>query len=196
MDISHVRPQPPLLFGVAVFAAVFLLLGRGVLPTQEPPAFSLREPGGIRVLLGAGFPSPGVHQFFDGITVRSVTELTGLAGTSSGAEARAGADAGLIDGMALTIGNSGGMQGEVERGWMPARQRMALGIPLHPDRMSREDWVSLPGIGVKLAAEIENDRQNYGDFGRFEALERVKGLGPAKLKVLRPFFIEGDNTTK
>ena len=196
MDISHVRPQPPLLFGVAVFAAVVLLLGRGVLPTQGPPAFSLREPGGIRVLLGTGFPSPGVHQFIDGITVRGVTELTGLAGASSGTGARTGDEAGLVDGMALTIGDSGGTQGEIERGWMPARQRMALGISLHPDRMSREDWVTLPGIGVKLAAEIEKDRQNYGDFGSFEALERVKGIGPAKLKALRPFFVEGDNATK
>ena len=51
-------------------------------------------------------------------------------------------------------------------------------------------------VDVREAAEIEKDRQNYGDFGRFEALERVKGLGPAKLKVLRPFFVEGDNITE
>jgi competence protein ComEA len=196
MDISHVRPQPPLLLGLVVFAAVALLLGRGVLPRQDPPAFSLQEPGGVRVLLGPGFSNPGVHQFFDGITVRGVTELTDLAGSPSGAEAGVGGDAGLVDGMALTIGDSGGIQGEIQRGWMPARQRLALGIALHPDRMSREDWVTLPGIGEKLAAVIEKDRQNYGDFGRFEALDRVKGIGPAKLKALRPFFTEGDNTTK
>ena len=196
MDISHVRPQPPLLFGVLVFAAVVLLLGRGVLPTQDPPAFALQEPGGTRVLLGEGFANRGVHQFIDGITVRGVTKLTGLAGASSGTGARADDEAGLVDGMSLTIGDSGGTQGEIERGWMPARQRMALGIPLHPDRMSREDWVTLPGIGEKLAAEIEKDRQNYGDFGRIEALERVKGIGPAKLKALRPFFVGGDNIPK
>jgi competence protein ComEA len=98
--------------------------------------------------------------------------------------------------MALTIGETGETQGEIKQGWMPARQRLALGIPLHPDRMSREDWVTLPGIGEKLAAEIERDRQNYGDFGRFEALERVKGIGPAKLKALRPFFVRGDNLPK
>jgi competence protein ComEA len=196
MDISHVRPQPPLLFGLVVFAAVALLLGRGVLPTQDPPAFSLQTPGGIRVLLGPGFPNPGVHQFSDGNTVRSVIELTGLAaaGSSAAPNDREGDE--LVDGMSLAIGDSSGRQGEIEQGWMPARQRLALGMALHPDRMSREDCVTLPGIGEKLAAEIEKDRQNYGDFGSFEAIDRVKGIGPAKLKALRPFFVEGDNRLK
>jgi len=190
---DRVRSQPPLLFGAVVFAAVALLLGRGVLPSQDSPAFSSQTPGGIRVLLGEGFPNPGVHQFSDGITVEGVMELTGLGEPPAGAVPKAGADDQLVDGMALATAPEAGIHGEIERGWMPARQRLALGIPLHPDRMSREDWVTLPGIGEKLAAQIELDRQNYGDFGRFEALERVKGIGPAKLKTLRPFFVEGDN---
>lgn len=189
-----VRPQPPLIFGVVVFAAVaLLLLSRGVLPTQDSPAFSVETASGVRILLGEGFPNPGVHQFSDGTTVNGVIELTGVAGTHSGAVPNAGASGELIDGMSLAIGAGAGPHGEIERGWMPARQRMALGIPLHPDRMRREDWVTLPGIGEKLAAEIEQDRQNYGDFGRFEALERVKGIGPAKLKALRPLFVAEAN---
>lgn len=196
MAISQVGPQPPLLFGVVVFAAVALLLGRGVLPPQEPPAFSLQESVGTRVLLGEGFTNRGVHQFLDGNTVDGVKGLTGLAIIPAVGAAGAGSGAGLVDGMALTIGETGETQGEIKQGWMPARQRVALGIPLHPDRMSREDWVTLPGVGEKLADEIESDRQNYGDFGRFEALERVKGIGPAKLKALRPFFVRGDNTPK
>jgi competence protein ComEA len=95
--------------------------------------------------------------------------------------------------MALRIGNDPEIAGEIEQGWMPARQRLALGIPLHPDRMSRDDWQTLPGIGEKLAAQIEIDRQNYGDFGSFDALDRVKGIGPAKLKALRPFFVSESN---
>jgi competence protein ComEA len=101
--------------------------------------------------------------------------------------------AGAIDGMALEIVDSGTDHSHVELGWMTARQRLALGIPLHPDRMSRDDWITLPGIGEKLAAQIEFDRQRFGDFGRFEALDRVKGIGPAKLKILRPFFVSDDN---
>ncbi|MCM2265802.1 MAG: helix-hairpin-helix domain-containing protein [Desulfuromonadales bacterium] len=193
MHTSCTRPHPPFLFGAVVFAAVALLLGRGVLPLQDSPAFSLESTDGVRILLGSGFPNPGVHQFSDGMTIRGVIELTGVAATEPGALTETIDDAGIVDGMALAIDVPGQFQAAVEQGWMPARQRLALGILLHPDRMSRDDWVTLPGIGEKLAAQIESDRQNYGDFGRFEALERVKGIGPAKLKALRPFFVDEDN---
>lgn len=191
-----VNSQPPLLFGVAVFLFLILLLSRGALPPQEPPVFSVQSSGGVRVLLGAGFPQPGVHQFSDGMTIRDVIKLTGVAAEGGMETPGGGGDAEIVDGLALATAVSGPNQGKIEAGWMPARQRMALGIPLHPDRMSREDWVALPGIGEKLAVQIEIDRQNYGDFGRLEALERVKGIGPAKLKTLQPFFAEEDNIKK
>ncbi len=99
----------------------------------------------------------------------------------------------LVDGMALAIVETPAGIREIRSTWMPARQRLALGIPLHPDRMSSDDWMVLPGIGEKLAREIELDRQNYGDFGRLAALARVKGIGPAKLRALQPFFVESSN---
>ena len=190
---DYLRSHPPILFGVAVFALLALLLSRGSLPRQAPPAFSVAAPTGVQILLGEGFPNPGVHQFSDGITVRGVMELTGLAPELSGLLLGADQDAGLVDGMALRIASSAASDRGVEQSWMPARQRLALGIPLHPDRMSRDDWQTLPGIGEKLAAQIELDRQKYGDFGSFEALDRVKGIGPAKLKALRAFFVSESN---
>lgn len=190
---DRVRPRPPLLFGLVIFAALALLLSRGVLLPQGSPAFSLPSVAGVRILLGDGFPAPGVHQYSDGMTVYSVIELTGVAPADSRVLAGASADAGVIDGMALAIVDAGPDARRVELGWMTARQRLALGILLHPDRMSRDDWITLPGIGEKLAAQIEVDRQKFGDFGGFEALDRVKGIGPAKLKTLRPFFVNNDN---
>lgn len=144
-------------------------------------------------MLGAGFPAPGIHQFSDGTTVLGVIELTRVPRGLPAAVEVGLDDSALVDGMTLEIIGKSGLEAEVERGWMSARQRLALGIPLHPDRMSHEDWVTLPGIGEKLALQIERDRQDFGDFGSFEALERVKGIGQAKLKVLRPFFIRGAN---
>jgi competence protein ComEA len=190
---DDLRSHPPILFGVAVFALLALLLSRGSLPRQTSPAFSVAAPTGVQILLGEGFPNPGVHQFSDGITVRGVMELTGLNSELSGLLLSADQDAGLVDGMALHIASSAATGTGVEQSWMPARQRLALGIALHPDRMSRDDWQTLPGIGEKLAAQIEHDRQKYGDFGSFEALDRVKGIGPAKLKALRPFFVSAAN---
>jgi len=171
---------------------VALLLGRGVLPSQDPPVLAVSAPDGIRIVLGEGFPSPGVHQYSDGSTLSDVINLTGLAGDVAAPRLVAVDEAELVDGMALAIIVTQDGSREIRAEWMPARQRLALGIPLHPDRMSRDDWVALPGIGEKLARQIELDRQKYGDFGRFEALDRVKGIGPAKLKALREFFVKND----
>lgn len=189
MLTDHLRQPPPLLFGVVVFAAVALLLSRGGLPRQADPALSLTAPAGVQVLLGEGFPAPGVHQFSDGITVGDVIKLTGVAAELSGSVPATVGDTGVVAGMALHMAASPATARGIEQSWMPARQRLALGIPLHPDRMSLDDWVTLPGIGEKLAVQIELDRQIYGDFGDFEALDRVKGIGPGKLKALRPYFV-------
>jgi competence protein ComEA len=194
MAISHWWPRPPLLLGVAVFAAIALLTGREVLPRQEPPALAVANVAGqIRVALGDGFPVPAVRHLSDGMTLDDVTIMTDLSTALAGVAMPGDGATALVDGMALAIDADAAGNRELRWGWMPARQRLALGIPLHPDRMSRADWESLPGIGPHLAARIESDRQKYGDFGSLAALERVAGLGQAKLRVLRPYFTAGDN---
>jgi competence protein ComEA len=188
MPISQRWPRLPLLFGTAVFAAMALLLGRELLPPQDDPALVVGGADGLRVALGAGFVSPGIRQFHDGMTTHDVMVLTSVAELEDTSVTATPSQA-LIDGMALAVvENQRGIR-QLQIGWMPARQRLALAIPLHPDRMSRADWISLPGIGEQLATRIEVDRQKYGDFGHFEALQRVKGIGPAKLKALRPYFV-------
>lgn len=179
----------PLLFEVAVFAALVFLLIRGALPAGGSPNFSVESVAGIRVLLGDGFPEPGLHQYSDGMTIGGVIELTGLATRRPELLADPLLERRLDDGATLDLLEKQEEYPAVLMGWLPARQRLSLGIALHPDRMSREDWVSLPGIGEKLAAGIELDRQKYGDFGSLAALDRVKGIGPAKLKALQPFFL-------
>jgi len=39
-----------------------------------------------------------------------------------------------------------------------------------------------------MADVIESDRQKNGDFGTFEALGRVKGIGNGRLKGWQPYF--------
>jgi competence protein ComEA len=147
----------------------------------------------MQIFLGEGFPEPGIRQFTDGMTVGGVIELTGVGGAIPTLLADPLSERRLYAGAVLDIAGESSEYRWLSLGWLPARQRLALGIPLHPDRMSREDWISLPGIGEKLAAQIEVDRQYYGDFGRLAALERVKGIGPGKLKALQPFFVDVDN---
>ena len=177
--------HPPVLFGAAVFAALVWLTVRGLLQVQVSPNFSAETPAGVSVSLGEGFAGPGVRQYYDGIAIGDAIKLTdGISPVSGAADSPLRALP-VVDGMALGIAPE---TGEIAAGWMPARQRLALGIPLHPDRMTVEDWETLPGIGPALALRIEQDRQKNGDFGRFEALDRVKGIGPAKLKKLESYF--------
>ncbi|MBE0598569.1 MAG: helix-hairpin-helix domain-containing protein [Desulfuromonadales bacterium] len=97
-------------------------------------------------------------------------------------------DSPLLTGSHLSVPRRGMEAAEIERKWLPAGQRIALGIALHPDRMERLDWESLPGIGPKLAQSIEEDRQKNGDFVALESLTRVKGIGPKRIDAFRPFF--------
>ena len=44
----------------------------------------------------------------------------------------------------------------------------------------------LPRVGPALAARIVADRDSLGQFGSLEELGRVRGIGPAMLKLLEP----------
>jgi len=77
---------------------------------------------------------------------------------------------------------------KISMGWMPAGQRVALGVPLHPDRMTEADWQVLRGVGPALAQRIEMNRQKYGDFGTLTQLQRVKGIGAKRIRRWRKFF--------
>jgi len=167
-----------------------LLCGREFfLQGEGPPAFFLEKRLGVAVLLGEGFPRPGVHQFYDAVTPMGVMEMTGLV-LGAEFEPDPGLARPLCDGEALDVVFLEGQVAEIKRFWMPAPQRLALGIPLHPDRMSREDWESLPGIGPRLAQAIEDERQRNGDFGSLEGVQRVKGIGEKRIAGWQNFFSE------
>ena len=65
-------------------------------------------------------------------------------------------------------------------------ERRVLGLPLELNLASAEELDALPGIGTLLAARIVADRQAHGPFGSVAALQRVAGIGPAKLRLLAP----------
>jgi competence ComEA-like helix-hairpin-helix protein len=51
-----------------------------------------------------------------------------------------------------------------------------------PDELSL-----LPGVGPSLAARIVEDRLSRGPFRTVDDLNRVRGVGPALLRGVRPF---------
>lgn len=187
--------QPPrgtLLLVALLLLGLVVAYGRELFLDREgPPAFSVEKRQGIAVLLGEEFPSPGVHQFSDGVTSQGVIKMTGLAIRSERPE-NPRLTRFLTDGEALNIVVIDGEVTEITRFWMPAAQRMALCIPLHPDRMSVEDWQALAGIGPRLAQAIEMERQQNGDFGSLAGLQRVKGIGTKRLAAWEKYFQAAD----
>lgn len=178
--------------GVLPLVTLMLLLialnvGRQLFPREGPPAVLLAETDLIWIELGEGFARSGVYQFSDAQWWEGVISLTNLdcAGNYSGE---------IPDlvmpsaGIKLDLSCSDLNSLHISSGWMRAAKRMALGIPLHPDRMSLEDWQALPGIGPRLAERIEQDRQKNGDYGDFEALRRVSGIGPKRIDDWRGYF--------
>ena len=184
----HRRAGWTLLVAALLLASVWLI-GRRVLVQEGPPAFFVEPRRGIPVWLAEGFEPEGLRQFLDGSRRSDVTLLTARSGALLRGDP-AEDPLPLEAGQRFAIRCPDGRECRLESSWMSAESRMALGTPLHPDRMSLQDWQALPGIGPKLAQAIETDRQIYGDFGEYHRLLRVSGIGPKRLEAWRAFFSE------
>lgn len=166
--------------------AVFSL-SRQVFREEKPPAFFILPEPGILVGLGEGFPRQGIRQINDDSRPGDVIALTFLEGGASVPNYK-GEDERIVHGEILSLTFLDAEKATLSRSWLPAAQRVALSIPLHPDRMTLDDWTVLPGIGPKLAERIEIDRQKNGDFNSLDALRRVSGIGPKRIDRWRNFF--------
>ncbi len=67
----------------------------------------------------------------------------------------------------------------------PATKATPVG-PVDVDQADAAALIALPRIGPVLAARIVADRDSLGPFGSLEALERVRGIGPAMIGQLAP----------
>ena len=180
--------------GTGLILLFFLAIGilhysRWALPEREElPAVLRLQPQLATVAVTDNQGSYGLYQFSDGSQLLDVIKLT-----ERNREERqlreSWRDQPILSGEILKVMRMKGEFVRVERSWLSARHRILLQIPLHPDRMTSLDWETLPGIGSKLAAAIEIDRQKNGDFDEFSALKRVKGIGPKKLEAWQVYFI-------
>ncbi len=67
-------------------------------------------------------------------------------------------------------------------------ERLRFGLPIDLDDASAEDLAVVPGLSARLAAEVVSDRARRGPFASVDDLERVRGIGPARLARARPFL--------
>jgi competence protein ComEA len=189
MRTNPFSQAPPAFAVMALLIFLAVLLSREASTMEDLPAFLPLERGIVHVeLLGDGLV-PGAYQFYDGLTLRGVMKLTDTLSTEN---LTVDSDwlQPLRNGESFKLVRKGQKIKLLQRRWMSASHRMTLGIPLHPDRMSRTDWKALPGIGDVLADRIENNRHKNGDFGSLKALIRVKGIGEKRVDRWRKFFEE------
>lgn len=178
---------PPALAVLAVAIFLSVLLNREASKSESLPVFLPLVGDFVYVeLMGDGLES-GVYQFYDGSTLCDVIKLTLV---SSPEMLATDSDCSLLSraGVSLKIIKKDQKIEVLHQGWMKASHRLAMAIPLHPDRMSGMDWNILPGVGETLAERIEIDRQENGDYGHLEALTRVKGIGKKRVYSWRDYF--------
>jgi competence protein ComEA len=185
--VTERRRRLVLWFGSACLAATFFFIGHGASRKGAPVAFLHPAIGENTVRLKGHVPFPGVYGFPDNADLATVIKMTAplLAGQVRDKELL---EARLKNGDVIEVAAKDQERVEIIITKMKARERMVLGIPLHPDQMDFTDWDSLPGIGPGLARKIMDDRQEYGDFGSIESLQRVPGIGEKKLQELKKYF--------
>jgi competence ComEA-like helix-hairpin-helix protein len=64
----------------------------------------------------------------------------------------------------------------------------AAPTPVDINTASAPELIALPGIGPSMAGRILAYRAAHGKFTHVEDLDRVKGIGPATVRRLRPFI--------
>ena len=65
---------------------------------------------------------------------------------------------------------------------------LRAGEQIDADVAPAEELARLPGIGMRLAKQVVEDRELRGPFGSPAALGRVRGIGPATVRRLEPFL--------
>lgn len=70
-------------------------------------------------------------------------------------------------------------------GPIPVGQALTLGIRIDLNRATEAELAQLPGVGRSLARAIVDERTRHGRFVDWEAVDEVRGVGPAKLELLK-----------
>lgn len=153
----------------------------------EGAAFLRRDTPGLKVRLAGDFPRPGLYLFPDGTTAGSAIKMTTPEAAVSATYMRGG-ERRLSSGDLVSLRLDRQKEAEITVARMSVKERMLLRIPLDPDLLEASEWALLPGIGPVLSEAIVADRHKNGVFGSLQGVSRVKGIGPAKLSAMKPYF--------
>jgi competence protein ComEA len=68
---------------------------------------------------------------------------------------------------------------------LPAGGKLTVGARLDLNQASAEDLAQLPGVGPALGKALVDERTRLGGFKTWDEVDRVAGVGPAKLSTLK-----------
>lgn len=171
-----------------VIIASFFYIQQGVLAVQVPPVvFVAPHNAGFYVELSAQLAVSGITQV---VHIESPEELLRHVSSDEWRSLLVAylSKHQLHNGQRVTVNMNLAGEWLVQCDFMSAQRRMVLGIPLHPDRMSRTDWLALPGVGERMAQKIVANEAQYGKFYTYEALGRVSGIASKTLERWRDYF--------
>lgn len=179
-----------LLIVASALATSILVKGRTVSLTGDLAAFLpvwREQPGTKTIRIRGDAISPGIYQVADAKEFASVTNMT-VASVGSTIRINGLVVEGVHSGDIVTLFRKDRKYAVKSIENMAVIEKMLLGIPLDPNRMSSADWESLPGVGAVTADRIVVDRQINGEFSSVRDLKRVPGIGEARLKQVERYF--------
>lgn len=149
-------------------------------PTLPPP---MAEATSVVVHVAGAVRTPGVYEIDASSRVIDAIDAAG----GSTAEGRLDAmnlAAPLNDGLRIYVPVEG--EEAPQPAIDPDQNTMATG-PVDLNTASEAQLDALPGVGPATAAAIIRHREQAGPFATVDDLERVAGIGPAKLAAIREF---------
>lgn len=154
-------------------------------PASGAPPPATTVPSALVVHVAGAVVAPGVYEV-DG-AARTADALTAAGGPAPGADVDAlNLAAPLRDGERVYVP----IEGESVPPPVDAPGAALVGTapagPIDLNRATPAELDALPGIGPATAAAIVAHRDANGPFAAVDDLEQVRGIGPAKLDVIRP----------
>lgn len=129
--------------------------------------------------------APGVYRLAPGARVIDAVQAAGGLTAESNADA-VNLAAPLVDGERVYVPRVGEVVPVVVAGGpVPAGGTSPPPSPVNLNTATADDLDALPGVGPATAATILAYRDQHGPFASVEDLADVRGIGPAKLDVLR-----------
>jgi competence protein ComEA len=177
---------------VVLFLLISLLFGlqwksHGTSPPETPMAFVHYSAGSVSVRVDGDVALKGIHKFYDGDILMTAIKMTApdiISATSKTLILQQKIPQAAV----VTVNSDREAGASFSIKPMNINDMLLLGIPLNPDRLTASEWEVLPGIGPSLARAIISDRHINGAFGTVVALERVPGIGKAKVSEIIKYF--------